>query len=46
LEAAADKDRSLVEEVARIGYDYLLKTRDEDSARAWWEKIMPPQEAD
>jgi len=44
LAAAADKDRSLVEEVARIGYDYLLKTRDEVAARAWWKQIMPYQD--
>jgi hypothetical protein len=44
LEAAAARDRSLVDDVAHIGYHYLLKTQSEYAARAWWEKIMLSQD--
>lgn len=45
LEAAAGRDRSLIDDVARIGYTYLLKNQNEYAAQAWWEKILPRQEA-
>lgn len=44
LEVAAQTDRSLVDDVAHIGYLYLLKTQSEFAARAWWEKIIPLQD--
>lgn len=41
LEAAAANDRSLVEESAALGYDYLVKNQSEYAAHAWWKKMTP-----
>jgi hypothetical protein len=39
LETAAANDARLVDDVAHIGYYYLLGTQSEYAASAWWEKI-------
>jgi hypothetical protein len=46
LESAAANDRRLVEQVAQLGYDFLMKHQGEYAAHAWWKKIMPVQASD
>lgn len=44
LEAAATRDRSIVDDVAHIGYYHLLGAQGEYAAGKWWEKIMALEE--
>lgn len=39
LESAAINDRDAIEDVAYIGFYYLLRKESEYSARQWWERI-------
>lgn len=40
LESAAINDRDAIEDVAYIGFYYLLRKESEYSAQKWWDKIM------
>jgi hypothetical protein len=44
LQSAAVNDRTLLEDAARSGYDYLLEKRGEEAARAWWDKVLMREE--
>ncbi|MET3132702.1 hypothetical protein AAKU55_002980 [Oxalobacteraceae bacterium GrIS 1.11] len=44
LAAAAAQDRSLVGEVAHIGYDYWQERQDPNAARFWWERFIEGDE--
>jgi len=43
---AARSDRSLQEGAANAAYFYLLNKRGEPAAQAWWDKLMPNEDAE